>query len=216
MKNSTFISLTVCCFLFGCGQPQKSSKIENAKQALLKFAKEQKIEASFNFDVSETDSLLTAVLINKTISNQVRLGSRDTNILIGLHSLNAKDANSSSIFKTYLIKRGSQISVEISDLTGIIVEKIPSHGPIDDIHTNPHSGGFDDIQDCMDDFYRNKYCDLLDQANQSCKTVYYGFLCCLKNGARFFIDFIAIKPTAPWCRFNIVASYIPIVVVEKQ
>ena len=183
--------------------------VETPKQKLLNAFKDRGIDTTWNFETSETDSLMTAAFRNKTIGEQIQI-SGDTNIIIGYFSRENKLSRSSTTFRAEVIKRDSTLYIESKDAAGKLVDRIDypavSKRPAGSGTGVVVPGGFNSLEDCIKDFNCKHRGELLCQANATCRPVRGGIDCCLTNGQCFEI-LIIVTPTNPRC--SIVVAHVP-------
>jgi hypothetical protein len=196
-KKHILLSLPLAVILLSCNDPKKT----DSKQELLNTFKDEKIEGKFNFETSENDSLTRVAFKNKSVGKELTISAKDTNVVLGYFMEKGKNADKSTPYRSELIKRDTVIYIEITDAAKNVIDKVTLPAPekrLGDSTTTPPLGGFNSINDCINDFNCKQRGALQCQANRTCKPAYAAIVCCLTSGQCFSIHFI-IMPTRPAC-----------------
>ncbi|MCG8330737.1 MAG: hypothetical protein MI974_23775 [Chitinophagales bacterium] len=207
MKNifffPSFLSLLI---LFSCSEKQviptqPQSAIDGAIQELNQALMDQEIQGTFSLEAIEDEGSLTVSLKNKAIGNKVAFPDEESSVLLGLSLEKDYKDQSSTIYKSQLMRNGRNLVYELTDLNNQSINKKKSQIP-DDIFespTPPICPVFDSFDDCLKDFWCNEGAKLQCQANETCEVIITGLCCCDNAGNCVWYDFIHIYPENPLC-----------------
>ncbi|HET9825969.1 MAG TPA: hypothetical protein VFP87_11575 [Chitinophagaceae bacterium] len=201
MKVCTFFfAILAFLFLSSC-----KNAAENSRQKLLDAFKDQKVDSSWNFETTENDSIKTSAFKNKAIGEQIVLQARDTSLVIGYFSHENKRTQSSTMYKSQLVRRDSLLYVVLNDPSGKQIDKVMLPAAKKTLTpTQPTPGGsFGSFEKCFYDFNCKERSQLQCLANETCKPVRADIDCCLPDGQCYSI-LIVINPTRLICSIAVI------------
>lgn len=196
------MAIALLFLVVSCCEPcpeQEISDFEQARNMVAELVKKNAPNTTFEYKGKETDTKTKILYQNKEIGEVIELDDQDQDVLIGFAAEQKEGEENATTFKTTLQKKGNKVTlVQTNLITNTSITK--DFGIPDDIVPVP--SGYDSIDECMADFWEREGADLQAQANETCETVVTGVLCCLKDGICYYVDFIHIKPTNPYCLFT--------------
>lgn len=147
--------------------------------------------------VTEDGTHVTTSQRIEATQDLISLDKDDTNLVLGTKSVTDKKANTTSSYRTEVIRKDTALTLAVTDLaTGRLIEshQFPTAGP----GCFP-AGEFDSLNACIAAFHCDKGAELLCEANRTCRPQFAGLTCCLKDGTAFSVHLV-IKPTSVRCK----------------
>lgn len=149
--------------------------------------------------VTEDSTHVTTTQRIEATNDLIMLGKEDTSLILGTKSVKDKKTNTTSFYRTEVIRKDTALSLAVTDLaTGRLLEEhpFPTAGP----GCFP-AGEFDSLNACIAAFNCDKGSELLCEANRTCRPQFVGLTCCLKDGTAFSVHLV-IRPTSFRCQLQ--------------
>jgi hypothetical protein len=145
------------------------------------------------FATKEEDNQIITSLTNGALRDPIKLDTTHS-VVIGYANVKDKKTNAVKTLKAEIIKTGSTIALQVTDLGSGLPTKF-DYPPPPSCAPDPT---FNTAQDCFDDYNCRIFPGLLREANSDCKIRLFDLDCCLKDGTRFAALMI-IRPTRRTC-----------------
>jgi hypothetical protein len=196
-----FPTVLLCIVLFAlvlvcsCNRTTKPEKAD-PKADLAKSLKGANV-TGFDFSTREDDATAITSFTNSAVRTLITLDKDANGVVLQYASVTDKKANTTRTYKTEVLRSGTALALQVSDLaTNQVVSKdnFPTATP----HDEPK---FNTLEECLKDFDCKHRGELQCEANRTCKDQFAAVICCLTNGQCFSVHFI-IRPTSLRCRFN--------------
>jgi hypothetical protein len=199
-----FVVFLAAGFLFACERAQ----IADRKAELIRTLKGADVQG-YLFSFNEGETQTTAALTNKAVQNVIRLGKRDTGVVLQYTRVEDNKNNTSKTYKSEITKQnGRPLRLVVTDLaTNDVIEEgsFPDPGPA---CWGEPPGQFDSINACIDAFNCTNRGPLQCEANRTCKNQFAALTCCLTNGSSISVHLI-IPPAAVSIKSCLLRSLTP-------
>jgi len=173
------------------------------REDLLRSLKGANVEG-YHFATKEDDAQVIASLTNSAVRNLIKLDSGATNLVLRYTSVKDKNTNTSKIYKTEIVKTGTALTLQVTDIaTGEVVTRqtFPAPEPHKKTDATGRPPTFDSLEDCIRDFDCTRRGALQCEANRTCEDQFAALTCCLNNGQCISVHLI-IRPTRLKCRLR--------------
>lgn len=175
--------------------PPQTEATPDARADLVSSLKGANVDG-FNFATEEDETQAVVSLTNNAVNKLIKLEKGDSDMVLRYTTIKEKKTNASRTYKTDLIRKGNDVTLQAADIrTGEVVFQQKFIPPKPHQPTDPT---FKDLKECIDDFYCHHGGDLLCQANKTCQPQFGWLSCFFADGTGVSVHLI-IQPTRPIC-----------------